>query len=285
MGDRPLLAAYLRARRDLVQPEDVGLVREEGRRVRGLRREEVARLAGISQEYYLRLEQGRDHQPSLQVLRALARALRLDDDGLHYLVRLARPAPPAADHDPGPFVELLLEQWPHTAAYVSDRHHDVHAANDLAREMAPGYFEPGVNLLLALFGSAPREPVEVWQGAATTLISALRFQADASSPRLQEIVGALSVDDREFRRLWSRHDARPQVSGVSPTFIDPVGWVEFRWQTLEIPGDAGYYLTVFYADPGSPAALANELLRERVAGRLTPSGGAPSGTFAGTPTA
>jgi hypothetical protein len=139
--------------------------------------------------------------------------------------------------------------------------------------MAPGYFEPGVNLLLALFGQAPREPAEVWQGAATTLISALRFQADPRSARLQEIVGTLSVGDREFRRLWSRHDAHPQISGLSPTFIEPIGWVEFRWQTLEIPGDAGYYLTVFYADPGSPAALANELLRARAAARAESPGG------------
>ena len=50
-----LLGEYLRARRELVNPEDVG-VRVTGlRRVAGLRREEVATLAGISSDYYLRL--------------------------------------------------------------------------------------------------------------------------------------------------------------------------------------------------------------------------------------
>jgi transcriptional regulator with XRE-family HTH domain len=34
-------------------------------------------LAGISSDYYLRLEQGRDRNPSIQVLEALARVLRL----------------------------------------------------------------------------------------------------------------------------------------------------------------------------------------------------------------
>jgi transcriptional regulator with XRE-family HTH domain len=55
------LAAFLRARRELLKPADVGLPGSERRRVEGLRREEVAMLAGISTEYYLRLEQGRDH--------------------------------------------------------------------------------------------------------------------------------------------------------------------------------------------------------------------------------
>src|ERR1700742_2849867 len=86
------LAGFLRARRELLKPGDVGLPGGERRRVEGLRREEVAMLAGISTEYYLNLEQGRDHQPSEQVLDGLARALQLDDDASNYLRAVARPA-------------------------------------------------------------------------------------------------------------------------------------------------------------------------------------------------
>ena len=68
------LGEYLRARRELVHPEDVGLTRLGRRRVPGLRREELATIAGISSDYYLRLEQGRDHHPSPQVIDALARS-------------------------------------------------------------------------------------------------------------------------------------------------------------------------------------------------------------------
>src|SRR5919205_432997 len=73
------LGEFLRARREQVQPEDVGIRRVGLRRVPGLRREEVAMLAGISSDYYLRLEQGRDKNPSPQVLESLARVLRLDE--------------------------------------------------------------------------------------------------------------------------------------------------------------------------------------------------------------
>ena len=86
------LGDYLRARREQLRPEDVGLVAGSRRRVAGLRREELALLAGISVDYYLRLEQGRDKNPSAQVLDALARVLRLDIKATEYLHQLASPS-------------------------------------------------------------------------------------------------------------------------------------------------------------------------------------------------
>src|SRR4030088_978029 len=86
------LGEYLRARRQQVRPEDVGLVPGARRRVEGLRREELAMLAGISAEYYLRLEVGRDNKPSPQVVEALARALQLDAKATQHLHNLAKPA-------------------------------------------------------------------------------------------------------------------------------------------------------------------------------------------------
>src|ERR1700754_403128 len=82
------LGEYLRARRELVTPESVGPPQCGVRRVPGLRREEVATLAGISADYYLRLEQGRDRNPSLQVLEALARVFGLDSTATQYLLSL-----------------------------------------------------------------------------------------------------------------------------------------------------------------------------------------------------
>src|SRR5246127_996627 len=92
------LGDYLRARREQVQPEDVGLAPGARRRVAGLRREELALLAGISVDYYLRLEQGRDKRPSAQVLDALARALRLDVKAAEHLHQLASPIANTRDY-------------------------------------------------------------------------------------------------------------------------------------------------------------------------------------------
>ncbi|CAM5717425.1 hypothetical protein SANTM175S_07700 [Streptomyces antimycoticus] len=102
------LGRFLRARRELVRPEDVDILPAGRRRVAGLRREEVALLTGVSTDYYIRLEQGRERHPSAQVVEALARALVLEVDAVVHLHRLARPAPAGAARprggtgEPGP---------------------------------------------------------------------------------------------------------------------------------------------------------------------------------------
>jgi len=259
---RTLVADFLRARREQLQPEDVGLRRDTNRRVPGLRREEVAELAGISAEYYVRLEQGRDHQPSEQVLAALGRALRLDDDGFAYLQRVSRVVPaivPTDDPRPGVSTGVLdlLDQWSHTPAYVSDRNHDVLCANAAARAMAPGYLDVGSNMLISVFESAGGpDRTSDWETAARALVDSLRFHGDPADRRLQEIVGTLSVRDRGFRRMWASHTAKPMISGVTPSFVEPFGWVDFNWQTLEVSGQRGLFLTTFFGPAGSPAAAA-----------------------------
>src|SRR3546814_13402607 len=65
-------------------------------RVSGLRREEVAYLAGVSVTWYTWLEQGRDINPSSQVLDAIALTLRLSSaqhDYVRGLVGLAALSP------------------------------------------------------------------------------------------------------------------------------------------------------------------------------------------------
>ena len=94
-ADETALGATIRAWRDRLTPADVGLPAGRARRAAGLRREELAELAGVSVDYVVRLEQGRASAPSVQVVSALARALRLstqERDHLYQLVRLAAAA-------------------------------------------------------------------------------------------------------------------------------------------------------------------------------------------------
>ncbi|MGA8354049.1 MAG: helix-turn-helix transcriptional regulator [Solirubrobacteraceae bacterium] len=58
------LGEYLRARREFVSPESAGVPHIGRRRVPGLHRDELSLLAGVSINYYVRLEQGRDRNPS-----------------------------------------------------------------------------------------------------------------------------------------------------------------------------------------------------------------------------
>jgi transcriptional regulator with XRE-family HTH domain len=85
------LGEFLRARRARLRPEDVRVPASGRRRVPGLRREEVAMLAGVSTDYYVRLEQGRERNPSQQILDAIAGALQLDGETAAHLYRVAGP--------------------------------------------------------------------------------------------------------------------------------------------------------------------------------------------------
>ncbi|MEV4599091.1 helix-turn-helix transcriptional regulator [Amycolatopsis sp. NPDC049253] len=98
------LGDFIRAKRDSTQPETLGLPSHGRRRSPGLRRSDLASRAGISVEYLTRIEQGRDRNPSLPVVNALADALSLgpaERTHLRYLTKITggectahvRPAP------------------------------------------------------------------------------------------------------------------------------------------------------------------------------------------------
>src|SRR4051794_17753537 len=97
MDRRTELGEFLRARREALQPGDVGLPVGGRRRTPGLRREEIALLAGVSVTWYTWLEQGRRINASRDVLLALARALRLDEAGRAHLLALANADGKASD--------------------------------------------------------------------------------------------------------------------------------------------------------------------------------------------
>ncbi|GAA2246494.1 helix-turn-helix transcriptional regulator [Herbiconiux moechotypicola] len=237
-----------------MRPEDVNLVAIGQRRVAGLRRDEVARLAGISQEYYIRLEQGRDHQPSDQVLRALARALRLGSDGVEYMHRLVRiqsggvrlqdSEELAAAVDEG--LRSMLAQWPSTPAMIVDRNLGIRMSNESARSELPGRWEPGSNAALVVFGDDWKRCDLQWERSARTTAAALRYSSDPGDPELHDLVGVLSLRDATFRGLWGNHLAAPPVVTEVDLVTSDGEESSFTQQAFQVPGDRGLVLIVLH---------------------------------------
>jgi transcriptional regulator with XRE-family HTH domain len=251
------LASFLRARRELVKPADVGLPNGDRRRVEGLRREEVAMLAGISAEYYLRLEQGRDHQPSDQVLEGLARALQLDEDAATYLRELARPQPrrrrrPVPDRC-DPAVQALIDGWPVTAAFVASRNMTILASNPVARALSR-FFAPGENIMRAAFLEPElRTLYRDWEMLTTRIVPFVRAVLGAEPPdeELAELIGELGVSER-FRTLWARHDVKHRFNGPTGFYHPQVGPLDLHYTILHLP-DQRQILVTYHAEPGSPS--------------------------------
>ncbi|KQM82003.1 helix-turn-helix transcriptional regulator [Agromyces sp. Leaf222] len=260
-SDTPL-GGYLRARRVRVRPEDVGIpVGAEQRRVDGLRREEVAVLAGISTEYYLRLEQGRESNPSAQVLDALARALRLDAAARAYLHELAQ-RPSAVPVHGGdlvqPHVQWLIDSWPCTAAVIHNRYIDVLASNALARALSPNY-RVGVNNLRSLLTDpADRALHEGWDGLTARSVALFRsmFGVRPGDARLGSLVDELTSSSARFRELWARNDVVQVTDGVHSLQHPDVGALTLHFMRLPLAGTDGHTVYLYQAEPGSPSAEA-----------------------------
>ncbi|WP_329066543.1 helix-turn-helix transcriptional regulator [Streptomyces sp. NBC_01429] len=247
------LGDYLRARRELVSPAQAGLPPGGNRRVPGLRREEVALLAGISADYYLRLERGRDKNPSPQVLASLARVLRLDDVERTYLLGLAgaRPRAPRRkrpEHVPARVHQLLAQL--RIPAFVEGRAFDVLASNPMALALSPR-LRPGQNRLRSLLLD-PEEHAfhQDWAEAAAGFVAALRTTIgdDTDNPRFVELVGELALSSQRFRTLWARHDVRGLDGGTTTVHHPVVG--ELRLHRDKLPID-DVILVVYYPDQDS----------------------------------
>jgi transcriptional regulator with XRE-family HTH domain len=255
------LGDFLRARRGLVQPEDVGIVPGGRRRVPGLRREELALLAGISSDYYLRLEQGRDQHPSEQVLDALAGALGLDATATAHLHGLARPRRQRrvrAERVPVGVAELLA-QLP-MPAFVTGRCLDVLASNSLAVALSPS-FARGKNVLREVFLSPADHALHLdWDRATAGVVGGLRGSADPDDPRLASLVGELSIKSERFRTLWARADVGHRRGGTSHLMHPEVGDLVLRQSKFQVPDTEGQQLVVYHAEPGTDSAERHSLL-------------------------
>lgn len=84
-----LLGNFLRAKRQLIQPEMIGLSKPLRSRSKGLRREDVAYKAGISTIWYAQIERGQALGISSQVLSAIAEVLLLCASEQQYIYQLA----------------------------------------------------------------------------------------------------------------------------------------------------------------------------------------------------
>ena len=254
------LGDYLRARRELVAPESVGLPAQGVRRVAGLRREEVALLAGISSDYYLRLEQGRDRNPSLQVLEALARVLQLDQPATDYLLGLGAPRPrhrprrPRRETVPTGIRQLLDVLG--LPAFVEGRYFDVLASNALARALSPHLQEGGNRLRAVFLDPAEQALYPDWEKATAGLVAGFRASVgtDVDDPRNVALVGELSLASDRFRQLWARHDVHTREGMPTRLHHPQVGDLTLHREKLAIGGTDGQLLAIYHAEPGTDSA-------------------------------
>ena len=217
---RDELRAFLRSRRARLSPAEVGLPDNGGRRrTPGLRREELAALAGVGVSWYTWLEQGRDINPSPEVLDALAGALRLDAAERRTLFALARTELPLADDvagrqpddDIGQLIALVDALHPNPA-YLLGPMTRILAWNRAASVVlgSPHHLATDRRYLLWWLMVDPGEGGMTPQREATARNTLARFRAEyarhAGEPEYEEFLAALREHSARLRNWWDEHE-------------------------------------------------------------------------------
>lgn len=251
------LGEFLRSRRRRVDPAEVGFPVTDRRRAPGLRREELSSIAGVAVSWLAKLEQGRAHAVSPDVLDALAHALNLDPAERAHLLTLAGFR---ADHThpPAPRVTAalrsLLEALEPNPAYLLDRAWNIVAWNEAEADLFPGLLarEGTPNLLELVFGDPELARLMVDHDAeCVRLVSQLRahYAEWPDDPELGDVIERLEASPR-FAELWAAHDVAPFVT-TRRVFDHPrAGRLEFDHHRLAVLDQAGAQLVVYTPVPG-----------------------------------
>ncbi len=252
--------------RDRVSPTVAGLPVGVRRRASGLRREELAGLAGISVDYLTRLEQGRSTSPSMQVVEALARALRVSDPERDLLFRLAGHQPPGVDSVSmriTPSVQRLLDRLANTPVAVFDATWTLIVANPpYDALMGPttgwrGIERNSVWRNLAGPGTRARHTADERAEFETGLVADLRLTA-ARYPldqRVRHLVHDLTAASPRFAELWDAGAPVPhQDTGRRKVIDHPgVGPIALDCDTLIVAAD-DVRIMIYTAEPGTDDA-------------------------------
>lgn len=254
MGD------FLRAQRERLSPEDVGLRTTGSRRVHGLRREEVAVLAGVSADYYSRLEQGRERTPSAQVAEALSAALRLGPDGRDFLFRLAQLSPSTlcADSEVSGELQQTLDAFPGAAAFVTNAASRVVATNATAAALLAPLSSQGTIVGALFLDEGARRFYVDWENAARAEVCSLRLAMSYSPPHpdLVALVEQLLEASEPFRVMWNDQNITGAPATSRVIEHPAVGLLRLAHQRFNVRGAPDLEMVVLSATAGSQSAEA-----------------------------
>jgi len=272
--DRRQLGAFLRARREALTPEAVGLVSTgRRRRVLGLRRDEVAHRANISTDYYTRLEQARVPAPSPTVLAALVDALLLDQEEELYLRDIAHryhtKSTSAARRQVPARVLRLLQDLATLPALVMNPFMHVLAWNRHAATLFVDFgglpdAERNLARLIYLDDRLSSRFAD-WNEIARACTAIMRTGAarHPDDPELHALLDELPRRDPRFAKFWQAQQVARRPRSRS-TYVHPdAGAMVLDWQILTSAESPDHLIAVISPGDAGTSAAAFRKLAER----------------------
>ena len=206
---REELAAFLRAQRSKLSPEQVGLPRGMRRRVRGLRREEVALLAGVGLTWYTWLEQAKDIRVSPHFLERLSKALRLDSAEKKHLFALGQvpfqECSESSRFEVSENLKRMLEAFPGPAYMLTTRRWDMIYWNTAVTALCGPFPINDPNAMELMFlDKYHMSLMHNWEPWARKALA--KFKLDVApfmnDPDVVELIEKLRHGSEAFRQWW-----------------------------------------------------------------------------------
>jgi transcriptional regulator with XRE-family HTH domain len=232
--------------------------------VPGLRREEVAMLASLSIDHYSRLEQGRQATISESALKALTRALRLDDEEAAHLRNLAAPAgrsrrPGATVQRADPGLLRVATALDHVPVLLLGQRGEVLARNALVPAVLGHPLLPGSSFTDYLFREPmARERIVNWSEFAASSVATMRMELGRhpEDQRLAAAVEQLRRTDLDAARWWDDQTVRDYASVRKRIAHPEAGFLDFNIEVITAPHVPDQHLVVYTVEPYSTTARA-----------------------------
>jgi transcriptional regulator with XRE-family HTH domain len=259
------LGQFLKSRRERIQPSTAGISSLPGhRRTPGLRREEVAYLAHVSLTYYTWLEQGRETNPSKEVLASIGKALHLSVDELKHLFDLANLDNASAGNwrsekgVDGSVLQKLVNQFRYPS-FISNEENGVITAWNRSAELVIADFgripEDERNLVHLIFlNPSYRCRLENWEALArySTAFMRANFDRYKENPVFMKRFERLLQDSEDFARFWELFEIQQKRVTQAAYFLPDGQRMEFEIHSAAaIDNDPNMHWCIFFPIAGT----------------------------------
>lgn len=206
------LGLFLKKKRSTLRPEQFGLKFDKRRRVKGLKREEVADLAGVSIDWYVRIEQGQNVNPSVDVLLSLSRVLQLNNEEKRYLFNLSDKKLPIEDlaiFTISNTLQKFLDNQNPSIAYVTDSKLTMIGWNETALKVYGNYEEMNEkernSVWRAFNDNNLKKLLDNWEGHSKLRVEQLRanYSYYKNDNTINEIINELNEKNSLFNKWWN----------------------------------------------------------------------------------
>ncbi|WP_329608140.1 MmyB family transcriptional regulator [Microbacterium sp. KUDC0406] len=166
----------------------------------------------------------------------------------------------------GPETWQALDALGAVPAYIVGRRLDILAWNDLSRLLIadfPALPDEERNMARLVFlDEGSRDLYPDWEIKARDTVANLRYDAGRhpDDPRLERLVGQLSLASSDFRRMWADQNVRARSRGRKRFRHPQVGELELDYIAMRAPDDPDMTMMIYSAPAGSGSAADLGLL-------------------------